>query len=94
MPPRQRREASAERLTQLLTTTFEKYKSITSADDLRDVAMEAEEDEDPKINPTYAEVRDFLGNKVRSQVFEEENPSGQVVSANPFKKVCRWRLTI
>ena len=29
----------------------------------------AEEDEDTKLNPTYDEVRDFLGNKERSQVF-------------------------
>ena len=78
MPPRPRREASAERLQQLLTRTYEKHKSIVGADDLRDFAMEEEEDAEDKLNPTYAEVRAFLGEKERSQVFkkvDEEWPS-------------------
>ena len=48
MPPRKRREASAERLKQLLTRTFEKYTAITRADDLHDFAMAADEDEEEK----------------------------------------------
>ncbi len=50
MPPREkRRDASEKRLQDLLTRTFEKHKSIVGADDLRDFAMEAEEDEENKV---------------------------------------------
>ena len=46
MPPRPRREASAERLRALLTKTFAENPAITSANDLRDFAKEAEEGEE------------------------------------------------
>ncbi len=80
MPPRQRREASAERLQTLLTKTFEDNPAITGVDDLRDFAMEAEEDADEKVKPTYAEVKEFLGAKERSQVYKEvkQNWKGRI----------------
>jgi len=71
MPPRQRREASAERLQTLLTKTFEDNPAITSVNDLRDFAMEAEKDSEAKVKPTYAEATEFLGSKERSQVHKE-----------------------
>jgi hypothetical protein len=93
MPPRKRREAIAERLEKLLTTTFEKYKAITGAGKLRDFAKEAEEEDEDKVNPTFAEVHAFLNDKERSQVCKEENLNGKVVFASPFKKESRWPLT-
>ena len=71
MPPRQRREASAERLQTLLTKTFEDNPAITSVTDLRDFAMEAEKDSEAKVKPTFAEATEFLGSKERSQVHKE-----------------------
>ena len=66
-----------QRLKALLTKTYAENPAITSINDLRDFAMEAEEDEEEeqKVNPTYKEVSLFLGGKERSQVFKEVPPA-------------------
>ena len=62
-----------ERLKALLTKTYAENSAITSIQDLRDFAMEAEEDleEGDKVNPTFKEVTEFLSGKERSQVFKD-----------------------
>ena len=51
----------SERVKALLTRVYEEQGAITSVNDLRDFAMEAEEDEENPLNPTYKEVQEFLG---------------------------------
>ena len=66
-----------ERLKALLTKTYAEKPAITSINDLRDFAKEAEEDleEEDKVNPTFKEVTEFLGGKERSQVFKDYPPA-------------------
>jgi len=52
-----------ERLKELLSRVFEEQGAITS--------VEAEEGIEHPVNPTYKDVKDFLGDKGRSQVFKE-----------------------
>ena len=61
----------SERVKALLTRVFEEQGAIDSVNELRDAAMDAEEDEENKLNPTYNEVRAFLGDKGRSQVYKK-----------------------
>ena len=61
----------SERVKALLTRVFEEQGAIDSVNELRDAAMDAEEDEENKLNPTYNEVRNFLGDKGRSQVYKK-----------------------
>ena len=61
----------SERVKALLAKVYEEQGAITSVNDLRDFAMEAEEDAENPLNPMYKEVQEFLGDKGRSQVFKE-----------------------
>ena len=61
----------SERVKALLERVYEEQGAITSVNDLRDFAMEAEDDDENPLNPTYKEVQEFLGDKGRSQVFKE-----------------------
>ena len=60
----------AERLQALLSRVYEEQGAITSVNDLRDFAQDAEEDDDDPVNPTYKEVQAFLGDRGRSQLFK------------------------
>ena len=46
----------SERVKALLTRVFEEQGAIDSVNELRDAAMDAEEDEENKLNPTYNEA--------------------------------------
>jgi hypothetical protein len=75
----------AERRDALLARVFEENPGITSAADLRDFANEAEEDEENPVNPTFKEVKAFLGGQGRSQVHKEVKQEwpGQLVYKIP-----------
>ena len=61
----------SERVKALLTRVYEEQGAITSVNDLRDFAIEDQENEENPLIPTYKEVEEFLGDKGRSQVFKE-----------------------
>ena len=63
----------SERVKALLSRVYEEQGALLSVNDLRDFAWEAEEDEENPLNPTYNEVRDFIKDKGRTQVFKEVN---------------------
>ena len=68
----------AEKVRTLLSRVFEEQGAIYAVGDLRDFAMEAEEDDENPVKPTYKEVRAFSNDKGRNQVFmqvKQEWPS-------------------
>ena len=75
-----------ERVEALLSKVYAD-NPLTSVDDLRDFAMEAEEDDDNPVRPTYREVKDFLGGQERSQVFKDLPPKEEwkATYASPSK---------
>ncbi len=49
----------AERRDALLRRVHAEHGAITSVNDLRDFARDAEEDDENPVSPTYKEVHDF-----------------------------------